>query len=521
VLGTKHDLWPLGSTYTSKGSGWRVLSFTAKWIIKPLKNPKETHHPGSPDRRKKEEKELRQDVSVSTPEQKPSNKQWFGLQVFIACRKRRIKCGEERPTCQNCTKSKRQCEGYNQRVVFKDPLNSYRPSLSASLQYSGQSSGSSSRHGPSQQQANVVQPPLPIAPKLPGSFGPPLQTLDTAPISSLPPATSPGAERRGYALQGGGLRNTSVGGRHQPISKVDTVDHSYLPEASNQPRQQEQATHYDFNALVKQEPGSDPQAMAQRNPQAWSAGSSSASSIPKQNVFHDPNRQPAASAAFYHSFPTNTDWKPPKASPLTPSGPSFPQQPQQAPSLQPGRDNVFAIPRQAQGNYDVLAQDYQGQPRLDTQFSEPNEWPVQQSAVSTGSQGYKLEDEEDPFDVSDDDVPMEDHTGSANWQDDFPHGHSNNDLAMVVALQNGQDNQGLRLRSFTSFIDRPDMLATYVPSLQSSPLRDSMTARIFCHFINVTGPSISMFERHPANPSLIFQGQPVPPSQQHIWTCKL
>jgi hypothetical protein len=40
----------------------------------------------------------------------------------LTCRKRRIKCGEERPTCSNCTKLKRVCEGYNQRVVFKSPL---------------------------------------------------------------------------------------------------------------------------------------------------------------------------------------------------------------------------------------------------------------------------------------------------------------------------------------------------------------------------------------------------------------
>ncbi|KAF8242977.1 hypothetical protein K440DRAFT_590254, partial [Wilcoxina mikolae CBS 423.85] len=32
----------------------------------------------------------------------------------LTCRKRRIKCGEERPTCNNCIKSKRVCEGYNQ-----------------------------------------------------------------------------------------------------------------------------------------------------------------------------------------------------------------------------------------------------------------------------------------------------------------------------------------------------------------------------------------------------------------------
>lgn len=39
-----------------------------------------------------------------------------------ACRKRRIKCDEGKPICNNCIKSKRQCEGYNQRVVFKSPL---------------------------------------------------------------------------------------------------------------------------------------------------------------------------------------------------------------------------------------------------------------------------------------------------------------------------------------------------------------------------------------------------------------
>ncbi|KAM0553411.1 hypothetical protein ACHAPJ_007426 [Fusarium lateritium] len=40
----------------------------------------------------------------------------------LTCRKRRIECDEERPICNNCIKSKRQCEGYDQRVIFKDPM---------------------------------------------------------------------------------------------------------------------------------------------------------------------------------------------------------------------------------------------------------------------------------------------------------------------------------------------------------------------------------------------------------------
>lgn len=42
--------------------------------------------------------------------------------MHTACRKRRIKCGEEKPTCSNCLRSKRVCEGYAQRVIFKNPM---------------------------------------------------------------------------------------------------------------------------------------------------------------------------------------------------------------------------------------------------------------------------------------------------------------------------------------------------------------------------------------------------------------
>lgn len=37
----------------------------------------------------------------------------------LTCRKRRIKCGEEKPTCKNCIKSKRVCEGYIPGMVFR------------------------------------------------------------------------------------------------------------------------------------------------------------------------------------------------------------------------------------------------------------------------------------------------------------------------------------------------------------------------------------------------------------------
>lgn len=130
------------------------------------------------------------------------------------------------------------------------------------------------------------------------------------------------------------------------------------------------------------------------------------------------------------------------------------------------------------------------------------------------------EGQSDLFDVSDSDTMMEEYE-SSDWQEDNQQDHLNrNDIGIVVAMHASQDNQGIALRTFTTHIETSDMLAHYIPSSQATPMRDPVTARIFCHFVNVTGPSMSIFERHPANPSLMFQGATVPRSQQHIWACK-
>ncbi|KAG0131128.1 hypothetical protein HOY82DRAFT_344771 [Tuber indicum] len=85
----------------------------------------------------------------------------------LTCRKRRIKCGEERPTCANCIKSKRVCEGYNQRVVFKDGMNGmYRPGMM------GAAGGSMDRR--------LIQP-YPIQPAPAPGSGSALQPIAPAP----------------------------------------------------------------------------------------------------------------------------------------------------------------------------------------------------------------------------------------------------------------------------------------------------------------------------------------------------
>ena len=71
----------------------------------------------------------------------------------LTCRKRRIKCGEERPICNNCIKSKRPCEGYSQRVIFKPATLDWRSPQQSMMgstvaYHSNMLSSSTSHHAP-------------------------------------------------------------------------------------------------------------------------------------------------------------------------------------------------------------------------------------------------------------------------------------------------------------------------------------------------------------------------------------
>lgn len=92
-----------------------------------------------------------------------------------------------------------------------------------------------------------------------------------------------------------------------------------------------------------------------------------------------------------------------------------------------------------------------------------------------------------------------------------------NQLSLIMSSANQDDRQ---LRSFTTHLNEPNILATYRPTLGSSPLNNPKTARIFAHFIHSTGPSLSIFERHPTDSSIVL-GAPVPTAQQGLWTYTL
>ncbi|KAL8830148.1 MAG: hypothetical protein Q9170_005869 [Blastenia crenularia] len=74
------------------------------------------------------ESEVLQSLPLKGSTEKPLRKSRKRTKTgCLTCRRRRIICGEERPTCNNCVKSKRNCEGYTARIIYKESLDLYGP----------------------------------------------------------------------------------------------------------------------------------------------------------------------------------------------------------------------------------------------------------------------------------------------------------------------------------------------------------------------------------------------------------
>ena len=96
---------------------------------------------------------------------------------------------------------------------------------------------------------------------------------------------------------------------------------------------------------------------------------------------------------------------------------------------------------------------------------------------------------------------------------------STHDLGMMLAISANRSDR--HYRTLTNFLHVPNVLSTYHPQYNASPLMDPATARVFCHFVTATAPTLSVYERHPANPSLMFSGAPIHVSQRSLWTYTL
>lgn len=328
-----------------------------------------------------------------------------------ACRKRRIKCDEARPTCANCIKSKRQCEGYNQRVIFKDPLGAFAP------------------------------------------YGP-----------LVYPTPSPQALVREQQLSAAQQKSTS---QSLQIIAPKPPQLGYLPGAIPP-----------FNHVF---PGQ-------------------AAQVPSDPMNLDQNYYPTPVASKFTFFPPETvdafsqnQWR---------------QDPQR---LEPQLNiNQFPSPPQEDILGDVSPTTLREPPQVSTFNEDPAYGGVKFREPQYVEVQYPVyEDDEDAsMDESEEDEPF---PGRRESKIEL------NDLGLIVSqrLNDRYESFGMQPRTFGLHAD--DILAIYEPSPGNSPLNNKQTASVFWHFVNITGPSISLYERHPLDRVTYYQGQDST-AKQHIWT---
>lgn len=398
---------------------------------------------------------------------------------MAACRKRRIKCGEEQPTCKNCVKSKRECEGYVPRVIFKDPLSAFRPSqqgIAARTQERPPYDGTAGIYGgiPSASTDTPINPNFQsygehnLYGPLSAGNGPTSATSgEYYGIAGYAYGGPPSSANELAFAQQYPLQADYTQGPAQHSIKTEKFDHVSHPA---RPSFHHQTTGESDSGIEMGPPDF---------PSRWSNGSESSIIAPAEfpPVFvESPNE------SFSGHYHRNTNWVEPLGSAFVERKPSIPSQP------------ISGYPRLVNGtNQEAFNRQVQSQ-------NQHYGFPAQTNWVD--------EPEDELYDVESDeeDSSMKPHIG------DTP----SHNLGSLIAMSANQDSGGLR--SMTGFLNEPNILATYHPSWSVSPLMDPGIARVFCHFITATAPTLAVCERHPSNPAIIFSGVPVPKSQRSLWS---
>lgn len=114
--------------------------------------------------------------------------------------------------------------------------------------------------------------------------------------------------------------------------------------------------------------------------------------------------------------------------------------------------------------------------------------------------------------VDEEDRPDEE---MADENDDNTKMIANRDFSLILKLHEESTSE-LAIRRYDSFIYQ-GILDHYRAERVANPLRNPKTARVFAHFVHVTGPSISIYERNPRNSTALFEGS-THPSLQSLWT---
>ncbi|KXJ92289.1 hypothetical protein Micbo1qcDRAFT_162501 [Microdochium bolleyi] len=329
----------------------------------------------------------------------------------LTCRQRRIKCDESRPICNNCIKSKRQCEGYNKRVKFTEPLGPFVGMPMGPLQYIGRPPQVIHRdqHFAAAQQRLATQPLLAPKPPQDNAFHP----LDVQPHLQMYHGAG-GASVSGPAGYNGA-------GPGLPYAQDPTGVPIFIPDTMR---------------MYPQDQSTDP------------------------------------TAGEIHAQAHLQDTLPEQTSRRTPENPA-----------QPLESHV--------SHNDFLA----GYKASHAGFEQPQEWDFED---------YR---QDESMDESDDEASA----AASMMQLRGPKAGS----FVSYMLKNPHDPHGTLPRYFMA---SHTSMATYDPEPSQSPLNDEHIRAIFSHFIRVTGPAISLYERHSVEPGSFTEGQQLPRSQRHIWS---
>ncbi|KAI0396348.1 hypothetical protein F5Y17DRAFT_116741 [Xylariaceae sp. FL0594] len=341
----------------------------------------------------------------------------------ITCRKRRIKCDEGKPICNNCSKSKRQCAGYNQRVVFKDPIGAYSGTPFGPVQYPTASSQLLLREqqlAAAQQRSSSHSLQI-IAPK--------------PPIVGYPQLSTPQFSHY-YPGQVGPITPPPL--IHPSSTHFLSNSH---PQPPFQPQPQPQPSRFTF---------SPPTTVHGYSQVQWQQGETGSGS---------------------NQCETRTSYG---AAPVVSAAP-----PADSHQQSEGSRSFAAVESHHQISEERL-QDWE----------------------------YDFDDEDDSLGGSDDESLLE--------RPDSQQGHDEHGVLTSQRLNHHYHMLGTHTRTFSTY-GAETVLATYDPSHLNSPLTDKHIAAVFWHFINVTGPSMSLYERYPLEPSDLFPRQGST-TKQHPWT---
>ncbi|KAF2805486.1 uncharacterized protein BDZ99DRAFT_574414 [Mytilinidion resinicola] len=489
----------------------------------------------------------------------------------LTCRKRRIKCGEERPICNNCIKSKRHCEGYNQRVIFKAPIGewpNHQSTVNTLPYHSSLLPGTRPvfrQHQPPVQQQ--TQGPLTATQfdfANPGSGPiPGLDPLNTRALGGPPPQYQ---QDPSYPQQPLPSPHSHLPTPISAASYLPSPSHANFPpqfagdggsayQGQQYPRQGHfQPVSYDTQAQDAKpaisEASYPPVAQAyqigsdqfgyQQHPQSHQHQQHQHQTPPNVHEEHDPylasNNPPRADEYQQHQFiqhrPPLEQVGPRRDSHALPTPIDMPRGPYAPPPPQPDRrqsivhTQIAQIPQSVQLSYSDVAPDVKYVPQHTV--------PEQSTAVSHVQEGfvpglytsgfaadhisptYALDEaaveyeDDDYYDVQSDEE-MED----APEQEMI----SNRDFGMILRLHE-ESISDLSIRRYDTFIYE-GILDFYRAEWVANPLKNPATARVFAHFVYATGPSMSIYERNPRNSSAMFSEGPVPSSQQSLWTYHL